>query len=151
LFQSHYGAIATLCLVEGQKSVFRFNPTMVRLRLELQTCLYLIRDACFNPTMVRLRLSQVPPTQSLWVCFNPTMVRLRPASAGGWPMYNHVSIPLWCDCDAAQAIWKLGEIVVSIPLWCDCDRGAGRGPSGPERVSIPLWCDCDRVSASNCC
>ena len=79
IFQSHYGAIATLYVPLPNL----FNPTD------------------FNPTMVRLRPGLVPlfPLQGskisipLWC--DCDLVPLFPLQMQG----SKISIPLWCDCD----------------------------------------------------
>ena len=59
--QSHNGSIKTLPSILSSSITFNFNPTMVRLKLPVQTGLS--RILChFNPTMVRLkRDGQVRP------------------------------------------------------------------------------------------
>ena len=51
--------------------------------------------------MVRLRLEKVLATEKRLQGFNPTMVRLRRMEARIIGGREEVSIPLWCDCDAA--------------------------------------------------
>jgi len=54
LFQSHNGAIAAaLKRPDGLQSLFGFNPTMVRLLLDIAQEIYQLKPG-FNPTMVRL-------------------------------------------------------------------------------------------------
>ncbi len=76
-FQSHCGAIATL-FAEWEK----------------------LREESFNPTVVRLRLSVAELYKRIREAFNPTVVRLRHDARVPLVIATHLSIPLWCDCDA---------------------------------------------------
>ena len=153
MFQSHYGAIATYprCLL-SLSDMNRFNPTMVRLRRDME----------------RLIVALIIAFQSHYGAIATNSLY------GKWGAMARVSIPLWCDCDDSQRAPYTTTWPVSIPLWCDCDQiGVPHFFGGPptmfqshygaiatgrwvkfyvksELVSIPLWCDCDPLCLCPC-
>ncbi len=94
--------------------------------------------------MVRLGLIVDCPECHGWAPFNPTVVRLgRPLGQLLDVRPHRLSIPLWCDWDAARESWAAATTHLSIPLWCDWDQALEDGKPEEALLSIPLWCDWD--------
>ena len=139
---------------------------MVRLQPAIALGSVIVGVLTFNPTMVRLQLvrpcSQMPPITA----FNPTMVRLqrRERKAGNKRM--HLSIPLWCDCNATPdnltvlKLYSFNPTMVRLQpyhplhhllnmLGFQSHYGAIATTSLTSHItvdnelSIPLWCDCN--------
>ena len=123
MFQSHYGAIAT---PPPSLSALEENSVSIPLWCDCDSNAKEPSLAFFNPTMVRLRLEVKDGVAVLHLGrFNPTMVRLRPEIALEYALSRFVSIPLWCDCDRSDSGASTRAAPVSIPLWCDCDLAPG--------------------------
>ncbi len=122
MFQSHAGSIeaGAVALAFTHKIQYRFNPTLVRLRLFQPPAPGSAPSGGFNPTLVRLRLSAWRLAPKGRVRFNPTLVRLRPKpgswrSPAGRRFQSHAG-----SIEAASA--KRGALAsprVSIPRWFD--------------------------------
>ncbi len=73
-FQSHNGSIKTREYYLNAGSLSHFNPTMVRLKLEIGTKI-----------------------EGKFIHFNPTMVRLKPPKGVSSIKTYQISIPQWFD------------------------------------------------------
>jgi len=96
-FQSHAGSIEALAgVLYAPGDQVRFNPTLVRLRLDIEVLESGIESG-FNPTLVRLRPSAGASSLGGVWGFNPTLVRLRHVSILQLLRLHQVSIPRWFD------------------------------------------------------
>ena len=118
LFQSHYGAIATLSRQSQREHCFRVS---IPLWCDCDNRLVGVSVASlagFNPTMVRLRPEMEREADSIHRRFNPTMVRLRRSHLARRQLFqSHYGAIATCAPQGCSWHWRW----VSIPLWCDCD------------------------------
>ena len=122
-FQSHNGAIAAKeegCSMRRLKSV-SIPQWCDCCRKSMPRNLPV--PCCFNPTMVRLLLEV--REDGLYALIEVSIPQWCDCCARRQPEATRcvrVSIPQWCDC----CKWKLGRTRrserVSIPQWCDCCR-----------------------------
>jgi len=98
-FQSHNGAIAALSSSGNECRVFRrFNPTMVRLLLEVYCCCHEI-TTWFQSRNGAIAAAYEEMRRAFQTSFNPTMVRLLlQGCLVPLLLHQQVSIPQWCDC-----------------------------------------------------
>ena len=128
-----------------QRILTPFNPTMVRLRHEPCT----LRESgkfrfqshygAIATFLARVLEMTIAPFQSHYGAIATTPSQsMRPSPA------LYISIPLWCDCDAAEHLSGVGRGSFN-PTMVRLRPVRGRGGHRNHRVSIPLWCDCDSL------
>ena len=151
----------------------RFNPTMVRLLLALQSperghpYMFQSHNGAIAAQLVIVGQFIVWKFQSHNGAIAAQQSRIRRAGQIGvsipqwcdcctirWQnalVRIAVSIPQWCDCCFARLsrFWRV--FVVSIPQWCDCCLLSTQKFSRKSFVSIPQWCDCCPAAVGLCC
>ena len=141
-FQSHNGAIAACLEMLFVEALAGFNPTMVRLLLDLWDLLsqYEPEFQSHNGAIAARSGCGFTPTMSWFQSHNGAIAATMNASSP--KMSLTVSIPQWCDCcmvvlpSSCCRTYRFNPTMVRLLLVQVTENLLGL------TVSIPQWCDC---------